>query len=354
MANYKNKTTHINILKMFSIAEVKKSIRNLRISLSYFLNRKRRMRNKVIYLETSAVNYLASISSYEDALATRKYHTEMKNKYMISVVTLWEILMTSNENEREKIIFFIQNALYNELIFSPSELIINFINSGCPTFEPTKSIYTKLQIGETWKDICENNQKTLTFDTEVLKNKTKVVRDFFKRIDLAISDISNESSSNNDLKLLADSVYSNLTISQSENIDKDTERIYKLSIIFITTILCAGVEFDNSSIENYWLEKGINDTEQRVAYIFKNHEVLVHRGPFVTMALMAYNQILEDKKPNRGLFWDALHSLYLPYVDYLLTKDRHFKELQKKVSHINFMKIKLIEEETIKWREVKN
>lgn len=72
------------------------------------------------------------------------------------------------------------------------------------------------------------------------------------------------------------------------------------------------------------------------------------------MALMAYNQIQEDKKPNRGLFWDALHSLYLPYVDFLITKDKHFKELQKKVSHINYLKIKLIENETIKWRKVKN
>lgn len=312
------------------------------------------MRNKILYIETSAINHLASISSLEDAIATRQYHIEMKNKYMISVVTLWEILITSDDIEREKIIFYIQNALYNKLIFSPSELIINFINSGCPIFEQKKSIYTKLKIGNIFEDICMDNRKTFIFDKQELKQRTNVIRALFIRIDLAISDISNKTTTRNELKLLADSVYQSLSFSTSEKIDKDTERIYKLSIIFIITILCAGVEFDNTPIENFWSEKKINDIGQRIDFIFENYEELVYRGPFLSMALMAYNQIQEDKKPNRGLFWDALHSLYLPYVDFLITKDKHFKELQKKVNHINYLKIKLIEKDTIKWRKFNN
>lgn len=259
--------------------------------------------------------------------------------------------MTSDEIKRETLIFYSQNALYKKLIFSPSELIINFINSGCKELEPKKSIYTTLQIGSVWEDICNDNRKTIIFSPEELNDRTRSIRTFFKRIDNAISDVKNESNSS-ELKQLADSAFEILSFTKSQNIDKDSEKVFKLSIIFIATILCAGIEFDNEPIENFWKEKTIDDTGDRLIYILTHYEDLVHTGPFVSMALMALNQIQEDKKPGRGLFWDALHSLYLPYVDILLTKDTHFKKLQAKVNHRNFSKIKVINDETFIKRKV--
>lgn len=326
---------------------------SLILVIVYLIFRSKRMKGKIIYLETSAINHLAEISSEPDAIATRQYHNEKGNKLMVSVVSIWEVLMTSNEIEREKLVFYMQNALYPKLIFSPSELIINFIKAGCPEYEPKKSIFTKLPIGDTWEDICQDNRKTFNFDTEDLKKRTKSIQRLFKRVDRAILDtVVEKKLSGSELKELADSIYNNLNLSRDNNNNKDSEKIFKLAIIFISVILCAGIQLDNTPIEKFWEKLRISDIEKRITYIFNHYEILVHRGPFLSMALMAYNQIVEDKKPNRGLFWDALHSLYLPYIDILLTKDKHFKELQKKVNHINFSKIKLIENGIIKRRKV--
>lgn len=322
------------------------------------INLKKRMKNKVIYLETSAINYLASLNNsenaYEDSIATRQYHQERGNRLMVSVVSIWEILMTSNEIERERLISFMQNALYPKLIFAPSEIIINFIEAGCPVDEPGKSIYTTLSLGIVWEDICQDSEKTFIFNQEDLKLKTTHIRKLFKRIDRSIEDIvSREEISNTTrLKEVADSLYNDFFLENEEGISHHNRKVCKLSIIFMTTVLCIGLGIDDSPIVDFWNKRGINGVYKRAEYICANYEALIHRGPIASMALMAYNQILEDKKPNRGLFWDALHSVYLPYVDILLTKDKHFKLLRERIDHVNYSKIKLIEEGIIKKRRV--
>ena len=74
------------------------------------------------------------------------------------------------------------------------------------------------------------------------------------------------------------------------------------------------------------------------------------RASFADMARMANNQIIDDGKAvNRGLFWDSLHSLYLPYVDIMLTNDNHFQRLSKRIDHYNYKKKLNISPETLKW-----
>lgn len=325
----------------------------LLLGIIIFVLSKKLKKGKIIYLETSAINHLAQISSEADAIATKKYHIKQGNTLLVSVVSIWEILMTSDDTKRENLIFYMQSALYNKLIFSPSELIINFIEAGCPEYEPIKSTFTNLPIGKVWEDICQNNKKTFVFNYGELKTRTKSIQKLLKRIDRTIKETVLDTEENKSKeKKFADSVYNNLALSKAKDISKEDEKIFKLSIIFISVVLCAGIGFDNTPIEDFWSKIGISNTQKRLIYICEHYEILIHRGPFFLMALMAYNQILKDKKTNRGLFWDALHCLYLPYIDILLTKDKHFKELQK-INHPNFKKIVLIKENTIIKRKVK-
>lgn len=87
------------------------------------------------------------------------------------------------------------------------------------------------------------------------------------------------------------------------------------------------------------LAVGISDTFERLKYLIRKYEVLIYRGPFLEMALMAYNQIKEIKKSSRGLFFDCLHSIYFLYIDFFITNDEHFQMLKDNIEHFNYLKI---------------
>ena len=80
-----------------------------------------------IYLETSAINFLADKYSYQDGRETYTYHKMKGTRFYISNVSIWEILLTSNKEKREQLIQYIQNIGHPKLINSPSEMIINYI-----------------------------------------------------------------------------------------------------------------------------------------------------------------------------------------------------------------------------------
>lgn len=310
-------------------------------------------RPTVTYIETSAINYLADISTLQDAIATRKFHANKNSWWAVSVVSIWEVLLNSSQERREDLIMYMQRAFHNKLLISPSEIVVNFIRNGCPVHEKQYSVITKQDLGRIWTDICEIHDKTLILDYTQLRANTEIVRKFFRRIDRICAEIIDEKASNYELKQGVDEIYLNLNFIEGKELSEDQQRIYKLSILFILAILVIGITLDNGVVEEFWEEKGISSSEGRVHFLFTNYEVLVHRGPFLEMAFMAYNQIVDDgKSVNRGIFWDALHSLYLPYVDFLLTKDMHFKNLKDRMLHPNYSKIVYLEDGTIVWREM--
>ena len=85
--------------------------------------------NSVIYLDTSAVNFLCDNLSLRDAAATKLYHARKGTKFYISSTVIWEILATKNDEQRELLIAFMQNLCYEKLINSPSEFILNYIKA---------------------------------------------------------------------------------------------------------------------------------------------------------------------------------------------------------------------------------
>ncbi|MDP4202567.1 MAG: hypothetical protein Q8861_07710 [Bacteroidota bacterium] len=301
--------------------------------------------NSNIYLETSGLNYLTNNYSWKDGKATRIFHALKGTKFYISPITIWEILLTSDESKKEKIIFYAQNLCYSKLINSPSEFIINYILSGCPIRENKYDFHTKLDLGKTWLDLSENTAKTFVFDKDLLNEKTKLIRTTFKNINKYIEDLGiinpNDIESRkfqlwlNDL-IRADKDYEFLP-------DRERQR-RKLALLLIFFLLCAEADFDKTPITSFWNKLGISSTNDRMLYVINNLYNLVHTGPFALMSEMGMLQLEEGGKSNRGIYLDILHSIYLTYTNMFWTNDSHFKRMQESDKHVIYNRIVYLQE----------
>lgn len=306
--------------------------------------------NSNIYLETSAINFLADKYSHQDGRATYAYHMMKGSKFYISNVSIWEILLTSNKDRREQLIQFIQNIGFPKLINSPSEMIVNYIKSGFSVHEPKYDFHSKLDLALTWEDICENRDKTFVFDESDLKLRSKMIRSLFKMASKEIEDISviipNEKEPTVFQRILSEKVRQLKRVNYE---DQSPERkvIIKLTVLLILLILCNEIELDNQPIKDFWAEKGINGTFERLDFVIEEMEILVTRGPFPVLAEMTFAQIRQGGKQTRGIYWDVLHSLYVIYSDIFMTNDNHFKKLRKQSDHLIFKRI--IHMDEIKW-----
>jgi len=290
-------------------------------------------RNKNIYFETSAVNHMAGMFKWRDAVATKERQTEKGNRYYLSSVTIWEILLTSDHHKRENLIFYCQHLFHDELAASPSELIVEYINAGCPTVEKQRGLASKLPMGQVWKNIVEDKRSTFIFDKETLKIKTNLLRDTSKAMAKLVMPIAaGEPVGDGHLKAVADLV---TLISKKESFDSKESHdvIRRLALLFIIYILCLETDLDISPVTNFWKDQDVSEMIERVAYVIQELPDLTLRGPFIQMALMAYSQTFcIGIKPSRGLFLDCLHSIYLTYMDVFLTQDEHFRVLRDAVA----------------------
>jgi len=149
-------------------------------------------KNKDIYFETSAVNYLSKQLTLDDAPSTKAYQRVRGNRWYLSSVTVWEILVTSDEKRKEDILSLSQQLFYEKLLYSPSELIIKYILKGCPLYENKVDIHSKSRLQHVWDDLCRDKNKTFIYDKKQLQTKTKhiqiISRQLFKIINRIVID----------------------------------------------------------------------------------------------------------------------------------------------------------------------
>ncbi|MBF0240008.1 MAG: hypothetical protein HQM12_20085 [SAR324 cluster bacterium] len=288
--------------------------------------------------------------SIEDAMATKHLQLNKGRDWKLSPVTLWEILMTTDEVHREKIIYFCQHLFSKEILPTPSELIISFIQQGMPKIENPRELKSHSAIADVWRDLVDNKNKTFVIDYNDLKHRIRFIQSFTKNIhqlikkgDLILG--SDESFVGYDVSL------SNLVndlpfIKSGKQATPEKRRAYKVSLYYILLILCAEAELENEVIQSFWKGLGIDSTLDRVFYVVKELPSLVHRGPFIVMAYMTIAQA-SGKYP-RGVWFDSLHSIYMTYVDKIFTSDEHFLGLrevipepilQMKIHHMDEVKI---------------
>jgi hypothetical protein len=305
--------------------------------------------NSIIYLETSAINYLAKKYSWKDGKATKIYHKLKGTKFYISNVTIWEVLLTSDEELREKLIFYLQNIGHEKLINSPSEFIINYILNGCPISENRYDFHSKLDISKTWLDLCENTAKTFVFDTDELQKKSNEIRKFIKIASEQLEEIGLllPNSPPTEIQLFLDNILRTIKGINPEKKSARENKLLRISILLVVLIVCSEVDFDNTPIKNYWKKLNINKIENRILYLLTKHEELFYQGPFIVLSEMILIQLEKGGKPTRGIFWDALHSIYLIYTDMFFTTDEHFKKLKENNENSLYKKIILLDCENL-------
>jgi len=298
------------------------------------------------YIETSAVNYLQSHHVGPDGigtLATRALQEEKGRRWCISPVTIWEIIQTSNDSRREELIDFSQHIFSRELLVSPEDLIIEFITQGMPLKEPRRDLVSSSELGNVWTDIVDNPRKTLQFDKSVVRDRANFLKSFSKNIHLIDRD--------KDKLVLSESLHAHLDVTLASLVetasahagrgplDESSLRFHKIVMFYITTILCAGMGFDNESVERFWSKIGIDETTDRFMYVVTKLPDILFRGPFVLMGYMTQAQLRSGF--SRGLWFDCLHSVYLSYVEFFITSDGHFKELREDLDHPRFNNVLL-------------
>ena len=112
------------------------------------------------YFETSAVNFFAQDRNVQDAIATKAFQNVKGRKWVISPVTLWEILLTGDESKKENLLYFSQNLFDRELLPAPEELIIDYIMNNFPLVEQPRDLISKSNIANVWRDIVDIPDKT--------------------------------------------------------------------------------------------------------------------------------------------------------------------------------------------------
>ena len=305
----------------------------LKRALAYF-KFWRNMRS-IFYLDTSALNFLADNVKDFDFLAGMKEH--LKFELFLSPVSLWEVFLNSNEERRDYLIYWAQFNCARKLIKSPSEIIIEYIKQDCPIKDRTifrDAPYSNMQMAETWENIHGKIDRTIPLDVNELKERSNGIRQLSKSLKGIINDMCDDSHENYENDPFHGAMVMALeNVGRSLELDKKTERTYKITLIFIFFIICIGFELQNSVIQDFWNEKGIEDPFERLDFMIANYSELMVRGPVLEMAMMAETQLKMDNSKSRGLLHDCMHTIYCYYADNLITSDTHFECLRDDVNH---------------------
>lgn len=295
----------------------------------------------IFYLDTSALNFLADNIKDFGFLAGMKEN--LKFELFLSPVSLWEVLLNSNAERRDYLIYWAQFNCASKLIKSPTEIIIEYIKQGCPIKDQKifrDAPYSNMEMGATWEYIHGKIDRTIPVDVNDLKEKSNGIRQLSKSLKRIINDMSDDSQGNYEKDPFHDAMITALgNLELSREIDKKTERTYKITLLFIFFIVCIGFELQNSVVSEFWNEKGIEDPFERLDFMIQNHSVLMVRGPVLEMAVMAETQLQMDNSKSRGLLHDCMHTIYCYYADNVITSDTHFECLRDDVNHPVFERI---------------
>ena len=308
--------------------------------------------NNITYLDTSGLNYLAdTISDYD---LFKLWKDSLKIDFCISAAVLWEVLLNSNDQRKENLIYWAQFNCADYLLKSPSELFVSYLEKSCPKKDKKQFWYdrkTKLDIGNTWKIIHGDIKKTIPIDLEGLKERTQPIREFSKKLKTMLDDMCDKESSRYVDDTFHDAMHKTLnSLKRSTEISIRDEKSIKLSLIFTFFFVCVGLELDNSPISNYWNQIEIDDPFERLYWIIENNPEIVIRGPIVEMVRMAEAQFNSSNPKSRGLIHDCLHSVYCYYVDNIVTGDEHFKCLREKEDHQIYKGIIMVDDFNKLWQ----
>ncbi|CAA0144317.1 conserved hypothetical protein [Tenacibaculum maritimum] len=302
------------------------------------------------YFETSSVNYLLDnvfSSPKHSSIKTRKLQLNKSRKWYISNITLWEIFLTNNEDRRRELFDFSRCLFYKKLMPSIEELLINYIQNGLPIIETRYELKSNSIFSKHWEKSCKNRSYFFEPDHKDLKRHTEYYRflgeyfvktnngyilNFEESIFVGDKELELKQIENSFKKLISD---------LSEKEFKELEQYIHLSFKLVLIIFCYGINFNQKLTENYWSEIGIENLNDRIEYLVENMPDIFYRGPISNITKMILSQA--NTKSTRGVYFDALHSIYITYSDLYFSDDEHFNNL-KTSKDPNMIKIKKVSE----------
>lgn len=282
-----------------------------------------------IYLETSFINQFAQIHNWSDARATKGLQRVKGNIFIISPVTIFELLQIKNELQRETLIVICQNLFYERCLPSPEELIVRHISLGCPRAEPIFELTSMNQLAITWEKIVLNTKTTFVYDPKTLQAQKSYLYYLFKAI-------RNFVRSNRIPKIYTFETHVKRTetdigdIFSKFNINANQHSVEQVFIyIFALAILCGEIGIDPLPIQKYWSDLGIHGLENRFAHLLENVPQCLSYGPLASVGIMASVQAV--KSPNAGAMFDCLHSVYIPYSNWFYVSDSGFLSFREAI-----------------------
>lgn len=265
--------------------------------------------------------------SFEEAEALSKFIAKKGNHYRISSLVFWEVLLTADDVTRESLVLFLQHFVPYSPIVAPEELIIKWLQQGCPIVEPRRSLETQTQISKVWADIHSDKRKTFVLDRQDLAKRLNLMRKLGHSLRRAILR-PKEKDELLDFVIMdvIDPLVKNLSfVKENDQIAEEQLNLYRISTFFVLMIFCGNLSLESEIVDTFWKDEGILNDENKLIYFLEKYETALYRGPIATMAIMALHQIKQKK--SRGLWADCLHSVYIPYSDGFLSADEHFCSL---------------------------
>lgn len=305
------------------------------------------------YFETSGFNTLKSVFDFDIFLNTRDLNEKLGRELLVSPITLWEIMLTTDDFDSDFLVFCAQNVFHKDLLATPTELIIRFLNNAYPENKINYPIYTSLALGDLWSKMTNNNSINFAYNKAALKERTSLIRMISKHLSSILSD-SDNLKSNEFLSSLAKVTNIHYECLRDDGFlpditDFEEDILFKLVVIFVLVLFIFKLDFETKTIDEFWMKSGVdasNPTEMLI-HFFEKYPLIFKRGPFLEMAVMAYNQV-KLGKTNRGLILDCYHMIYAPYVDFIVTGDEGFANLkiienryQMKITNINELKFEM-------------
>ena len=252
------------------------------------------------------------------------------------------------------LLFSAQNLFSDNMLATPSEIIVRYLFNAYPENKVNYKIFTDLEIGNIWKRMAHDNSVTFQYDKEKLKGKTKFLRSISKNlsaivkyptIKLADPYLQNVA---NIVHTYYECLYDDGFLPKNKGTKYNQEILYKLFVLIILVLFILRLDLDSGVIEQFWHNVGIAEDEQtkRMMYIFEKYPELLRRGPILEITIMAYHQLQLGRK-NRGLILDSFHMIYAPYVNTIISADKDFSELraqeqqyERKLVHVSEINLK--------------
>lgn len=133
--------------------ETKSLIYALANRAKFIIDAKHIAKKHVIYMDTSSINYIAENVDIDAILRTRRYLDANKKIFLISLVNLWEIMLTSDRDQREYLYYVSQIIFNDRLLASPTDLLVRYMLCAYPKNAVNYSFFqTALfhEFGERW------------------------------------------------------------------------------------------------------------------------------------------------------------------------------------------------------------